>query len=573
MKKLFTLKSVLYYCLLTVLMQTQIAQAQWSNDAHENNCVTNALKDQKRNYIVNDGLNNFIIGFRNLEFTSNTMIGGKIYAQKFNANGVVQWAENGIRINASASDDGHDAPQIIKSENGNVIFVWLKWGTNFTAPTHLYARKTGEDGSGIWTGDVKLFNRPGGQGLQSIAADNHNGVVVTCAYSASSGWAAQKDIIAQRIDTEGHIRWSSEGVDVCSATGNQLYPRIATNPDGDIFIAWRDPRDDTAGDIYAQKIDSLGTIKWTNNGIAVCNNSNGQEYPVLIPDNDGGIIVAWVDKNTNSKMGIRMQRINKNGNLLWDSNGILICNNTIFYPPSIVSDNTGGAIIAWPDTRGSDIDIYAQRIDADGIIKWTADGVAVSTATGNQTNTVAIPDGTGGIIIAWPDYRNDVNFSDIYAQRLSHEGIPLWTINGVAVSSAPGNQETPVIASDGDEGVVIAWDDSRNGSTNYDIYIQKIDKNGNLGGVPSLIRQGAGVSLPVSVYPNPVKDDLYLNFNDLPKGKIIIRLFSADGSLVKETEYGNKRLVDIPVSELKKGIYILEVKNMNINFQTKIVKQ
>ncbi len=44
MKKLFTLKSVLYYCLLTVLMQTQIAQAQWSNDAHENNCVTNALQ-------------------------------------------------------------------------------------------------------------------------------------------------------------------------------------------------------------------------------------------------------------------------------------------------------------------------------------------------------------------------------------------------------------------------------------------------------------------------------------------------------------------------------------------------
>src|SRR5574342_572928 len=53
--------------------------------------------------------------------------------------------------------------------------------------------------------------------------------------------------------------------------------------------------------------------------------------------------------------------------------------------PTIVSDGAGGAIITWRDSRsGGSSDIYAQRINASGIVQWTADGVAICTATNDQ---------------------------------------------------------------------------------------------------------------------------------------------------------------------------------------------
>ena len=47
-----------------------------------------------------------------------------------------------------------------------------------------------------------------------------------------------------------------------------------------------------------------------------------------------------------------------------------------------MSDGAGGAIITWEDGRRHDApldsDIYAQRIDASGMVHWTADGELIS---------------------------------------------------------------------------------------------------------------------------------------------------------------------------------------------------
>src|SRR5688572_8257882 len=54
--------------------------------------------------------------------------------------------------------------------------------------------------------------------------------------------------------------------------------------------------------------------------------------------------------------------------------------------PTITSDGSGGAIITWLDFRGGTFyDIYAQRIDASGAVRWTSDGVAICTAVGDQS--------------------------------------------------------------------------------------------------------------------------------------------------------------------------------------------
>jgi hypothetical protein len=145
--------------------------------------------------------------------------------------------------------------------------------------------------------------------------------------------------------------------------------------------------------------------------------------------------------------------------------------------PQITSDGSDGAIIAWQDNRSGNWDIYAQRVHASGTPQWTDCGVGICMASNSQEYPQITSDGSGGAIIAWKDYRNNTDY-DIYAQRVDALGDTKWTADGVGICTASDSQEYPQITSDGSGGAIIAWRDNRNG--NYDIYAQKIYQDGRL---------------------------------------------------------------------------------------------
>jgi hypothetical protein len=152
------------------------------------------------------------------------------------------------------------------------------------------------------------------------------------------------------------------------------------------------------------------------------------------------------------------------------------------HTPTIVSDGAGGAIVTWCDHRSGNDDIYAQRVSAVGAVQWTADGVALCTATGSQQLPTIVSDGAGGAIVTWFDYRS--GNADIYARRASAAGTVQWTANGVALCTATNDQLYPTIVSDGAGGAIVTWYDNRSG--NYDIYAQRVDRFGYLGPEPTI---------------------------------------------------------------------------------------
>jgi hypothetical protein len=98
-----------------------------------------------------------------------------------------------------------------------------------------------------------------------------------------------------------------------------------------------------------------------------------------------------------------------------------------------VTDGQGGAIVVWKEYRDGDPylddigDVYAQRILPDGTRApgWPTGGLPLCTAPGAQQALVAVPDGYGGALVAWEDYRSQVSSpntaSDIYLQRVTGE--------------------------------------------------------------------------------------------------------------------------------------------------------
>ena len=151
------------------------------------------------------------------------------------------------------------------------------------------------------------------------------------------------------------------------------------------------------------------------------------------------------------------------------------------YGSVICSDGIGGAIIAWIDDAAGNLNIYTQRISSDGMILWQSDGIPICTELEEQSNIDICSDEHEGAIIVWEDRRNIATTNyDIYAQRIDQNGNRLWGANGTAICNASESQNGPAICMDEHGGAIISWLDNRNQSvTNTDIYAQRIDSNGN----------------------------------------------------------------------------------------------
>jgi len=142
------------------------------------------------------------------------------------------------------------------------------------------------------------------------------------------------------------------------------------------------------------------------------------------------------------------------------------------YSRTIVSDGRGGVIVVIESYRASGTGYYAQRIGLDGSRLWTANGVRVGAL---GSGIVATPDGLGGVLIAWLDESNGTSNSDIRAQRVDSTGTVRWGAEGVIVCNHSSDQSPPQIAADPTGGVVVTWSDTRNVAiSGTDVFAQRV---------------------------------------------------------------------------------------------------
>lgn len=403
--------------LLSFLILNFSLFAQWNGVTSVNNLICTNGSDKYYPAIASDGAGGAIVVWSDARGGSSD-----IYAQRIDANGVVQWTVNGITICAASGDQY--SPYAISDGAGGAIIVWQDYRN-----------------------DVGFTN---------------------------------SDIFAQRVNASGVVQWTANGIAVCNNASAQFSYRITPFGTGGAAFTWSDDRNgSTNTDIYAQVVDGAGSFLWTLNGIPVCSASSYQINAYLVSDGSANVTFAWAD-NRSGNYDIYAQRFNATGIAQWTADGIVVCNAGDFQATNpIVNDESGGVIIAWEDVRSGTSDIYAQRINSSGAVQWTANGVIVSDAFNVQSQPEAIPDGNGGMILFWLDYRNGLDFSirDLYAQRINSSGVSQWVSNGLAMCTATGYQLSYKLISDGLDGAVFTWHDERSGG---DIYAQKVSGAGTV---------------------------------------------------------------------------------------------
>jgi hypothetical protein len=450
-----------------------VVSAGWSNDPNLNTPVCTAGRAQEYPAIIRGDLGSVIITWEDSRTGSDD-----IYAQRVTGVGDVAWASDGVGI--CTYGNAQSLPRMASDGAGGGIIIWNDYRSGTTAET--YAQRVTGGGTTQWN-TIGVPVRAGGTGYDgAILPDGSGGAFIAW----TDGRGSYSDIYAQRVSASGDTLWTLNGIPVCTAPYNQIEPVIVSDGAGGFIVAWQDSRTDQ-GDIYAQRIDASGARQWAANGVAVCSAPYAQAGQRMVSDGAGGAVIAWADIRSGGSYDIYAQRIDASGSPQWATGGSAIC----VAPNSqgglqMAGDGMGGAIITWQDQResSSETDIYAQRINGAGEIQWTPNGVAL-TGNGRSTGPAIVSDGEGGAIVAWEDDRHGTPFEsriDIYARRIDAAGVPQWMADGVAVSTAPGNQRYPQIVSDGAGGAIIAWQDYRNG--NWDIYVQNVDSSGGLGSQP-----------------------------------------------------------------------------------------
>ncbi|WP_337864909.1 T9SS type A sorting domain-containing protein [Ignavibacterium sp.] len=146
----------------------------------------------------------------------------------------------------------------------------------------------------IWGQDGKLVTTKRGQNSNPQFDISGKNIFVTWV----NNYGNDKNIYAQLFDLKGNKLWKEVGMPVIEFVGDQFGQKVISDNRGNFIIAWIDRRfTKQFGNIYAQKLNAVGEIQWTENGIDLGTYRNSEKsYLNLISDEQGGVIAIFKDK-------------------------------------------------------------------------------------------------------------------------------------------------------------------------------------------------------------------------------------------------------------------------------------
>jgi hypothetical protein len=550
------LQSLFSGIFLGIILVPLTLTAQWSSDPTVNTPICSATNDQLDPAILSDGKSGAYIVWSDHR-NEPTLFGGDIYMQRINSDGVSQWTADGMIINSYPFGEGQVQPKIVPDGQGGNIIGWRS--ISGLLDGKLYAQRTDSSGLTLWSGL--------GIPICIAGVSNYHTMIANSTAGALIAWSRDGDIYTQQIDGTGSRLWTENGLAICTAANNQSFTAMADDGNDGAFIVWKDDRAGFSDpNIYAQHIAANGNISWQTDGIGICTSTGFQQNPQILASDNNIAYIAWQDRRS-ANDDIYAQRIDTSGTISWTAEGLAVCSesheqNNV----AIASDGTGGVIMSWTDLRDDQGNIYSQRIDAAGNVQWTSNGVAVCSAGGIQDWSVIIADGSGGAIVVWEDQRQGALNTDIYAQRINASGVPQWTAGGVAIGTATDIQITPQLINDGSGGAYITWADQRQGLTNKDIYVQWVDNQGNLAGVVGIEGKDPAIISDFKLYqnfPNPFNPTTVINYQLPMINHVSLKVYDILGrevtTLVNTRMPAGKHQVSWNASKMPSGIYYYQL--------------
>lgn len=351
--------------------------------------------------------------------------------------------DNGVDLGVTASSESFSQLQQSAAvlPGGGFATTWRE-GPSETATVRLqFVRANGD----VVFPDGGLALTTGDGGIDTVVTPHaSSGAFVAYQRAINSG---SNGIQVQWIDGDGVRRWTIEGVPAFGPPQPSRHyrsPQVLAHPDGGAFVCATENRFAFDTPVRCQRISADGVPMWTAGGLVVGGIPGWRVLPKLVADDNGGVLVFWVNKRvhndtTEDPVLVEGQHFDASGTRLWGANALLVRTKNLpevgyhtYSEFAAVADGAGGAVVAFDDYHGEPpraLDVYAQRITADGSLPWgTGLPVAIGPVQQQLDSLTAVRD--GGAILASVEFDDD-DRSAVRLYRIGADGAPRWGATGV----------------------------------------------------------------------------------------------------------------------------------------------
>jgi hypothetical protein len=300
--------------------------------------------------------------------------GPDIYAKRITPAGALAtgWPTGGAVV--CSADYNQLDPQIVADGAGNAIVAWLDFRCqSYGVAPEIYIQKIrGTGGAWMWPGNHPFalcdpsdsfplqdgVRPPRAQqvdNLFSLTTDGAGGAVIAWSRNA-------QDTYIQRVKTNGSSVTFEWDANLHASPAHA--PLIQQNGTSGYHLAYMiDPPGSDLGDLVYER---LGTNGFPVAGpLTVCNAVGTQAPGNMVSDEAGGVVIGWYDtRDAVGYYSIYAHRVVASGELApcWPTNGRLITMGVDLQisprGPAMVSDSRGGAVFVFP----RDIDLFAMRV-------------------------------------------------------------------------------------------------------------------------------------------------------------------------------------------------------------------
>ncbi len=301
---------------------------------------------------------------------------GEFWLQRFNGDGEAVWSSH-YRMSDNAGFD-----IALDSEN-NLLLIYV------TLERSIYLQKLDLSANSLWSSSILLdTHRPVKEDGTLIThqasfseyttwliSDQSGGCLVV--YTDSYGdTLIDRSLNIYKVNAGGDILWTKRLTAELGEENSQITDygmnQVVSDGFGGVFVLYkvRSERNDLS--IVVQHIDSSGNEIINADGDLIDETWSVYLYDgyQVISDGSGGVVVVWTsvtrDENgTRTGAIMRGQRLDREGQKLWEENGVVLSNINIASmdgSPSLTSNGADGFIIS---LRG-----YVWKIGPDGKLVW-----------------------------------------------------------------------------------------------------------------------------------------------------------------------------------------------------------
>ncbi|MBN2057088.1 hypothetical protein JW905_19330, partial [bacterium] len=408
---------------------------------------------------------------------------GHLRMQRVMANGSVVFDPGGMTMGVYFTDDPKH--ELVMDASGGAIVTWYDSDSG-----NLCGRGFNSSGSKIWGQNYLTY----GISITNIAdyprylvSDGHGGAIAVV--TANSEVKSGDDVIAVRVTSAGGQPWGYTGVALAThGAGSPWDARVApcATGDGGAVVLWRDDRLEVET-LYMQAVNVNGLLgdpcsqnssAWTNdteNNLKVSEEQNYQFGNQFIADGQGGYLFSWFHASPMRNAGVYAQRLDATGDRMWGADGMILgAVGVSGSSAKMCPDGAGGGIFCWSDYRNGANELFAQDVDASGNPQWTAGGIPVSPSGEDCWCQFVAGDGNGGAYMVWYGGAGEKGPYGLYCQHVNNAGTVLW---GLPVYLGTPDAYSPKIEADGSGNALLTWIQEES-VTGADIYAQKLDPAG-----------------------------------------------------------------------------------------------